>query len=1154
MGAGLAQPKATLKKSFAMSKKTAAEISLALQTVADAEGLGSGDSTGPQEDQSGEAQGAGETSKASKSWKALRAAAALGSLKQKKTGGDECNGAGSDTATQGAGDGKAGVDGGSLEETELAEGTLMAKSVEGNVAGEASQESKGKSWMNLKVAVSFGMSFTGKKTVAPEPDAKDSESGDSSAAGEERDQVGKLETRATESRGSKRPGTRGSGIGSVKSSDSKVSQSVHFSMYDNESSSARSHLSRASKVDSSESESDSGSETSPKSVPSPLRKNVETVYIDDIFEDANIGEARPITSQAKIDNSQRRNKLPHRVLFCLAQENRLRKFLISLDHNMHFKLFVHMLAMINFIVLASAPIGWGKVDALLRAKRGFFDFVTSILVLEFWLKVVTSGLLMAPGAVLRSPARVAELIIIVLALSDGGYSGRHVLGCSAKCFRLLWTLSSLAASSKKHGKCLRCLLEGILIAGHPLAWCLVLLFVITSLFAIVGMRLAGGKLASCSDTVTLLYPEGRMECVNTHLTSSGVMFPRVWSDAALTFDNLPQSLLTLIVVSTMRWTRINEDLMDASSRGLQSLRLNSPEMSLFLASFIALVSFMLGNLMIAYIVNAIRDRESLQDKRTRRYILFKNRVVRWTPKAPPMKVARESAEIFSKMIQLKNFQLFFEVANVIAIVLMLFEHTDSSPQFVLMLEIQRVVFTGILFAELFFNFQTYGMCWVVQQPRHLADMLSIVGLIVWGAGKAARGQIYPGERWIQTPVFRLAVLLCEKGRIIRLILRIYEYSTKDHWMPMRIILKTLHFCAWRVANVLLLAMVLLMVLTVVGMQLFSHTREGEKLGQITSVSSFADALSTMFFLFAGDNWQLLLFDCSVSSPDCTVRSTADVTDADKGVGDCGSPIFAVIYFVGVKFAFSSILFGAMMWALVESFHEASDVEDGRIQNLDLAMLGEAWNNDQSIVAGSVLLSHVDHLLMQLPLPLRLVTDEQVRKTGSKLQHIFGGRERPYKQHPVVVRFMIELSILAWCRQQQRDANHLVPNCPDTAYPDIRGISITSIKCETKVSYFDLAMTLMHTVTPEVQSEQILELRRPMLVVVEKVLAAMRISAWLKHTINTKLRWGVLMDKVHQVLYCLHVRFYVNVHQKLNTNIQCACFVLGRAAPAGARGA
>ena len=75
-----------------MSKKTAAEISLALQTVADAEGLESGGSTGPQEDQSGEAQGAGETSKASKSWKTLRAAAALGSLKQKKTEDDEWNG------------------------------------------------------------------------------------------------------------------------------------------------------------------------------------------------------------------------------------------------------------------------------------------------------------------------------------------------------------------------------------------------------------------------------------------------------------------------------------------------------------------------------------------------------------------------------------------------------------------------------------------------------------------------------------------------------------------------------------------------------------------------------------------------------------------------------------------------------------------------------------------------------------------------------------------------------------------------------------------------------------------------------------------------------------------------------------------------------
>jgi hypothetical protein len=55
------------------------------------------------------------------------------------------------------------------------------------------------------------------------------------------------------------------------------------------------------------------------------------------------------------------------------------------------------------------------------------------------------------------------------------------------------------------------------------------------------------------------------------------------------------------------------------------------------------------------------------------------------------------------------------------------------------------------------------------------------------------------------------------------------------------------------------------------------------------------------------------------------------------------------------------------------------------------------------------------------------------------------------------------------------------------------------------------------VTPEVQSEHILELRRPMLVVVEKVMAALRISAWLKRTINMRIRWATLLDRVHQVI-------------------------------------
>jgi hypothetical protein len=77
------------------------------------------------------------------------------------------------------------------------------------------------------------------------------------------------------------------------------------------------------------------------------------------------------------------------------------------------------------------------MTASVRAKRGFFDFVTAVLAFESLLGIVTFGLLMTPKAILRSPVSIMQLIIIAISFSDGGYDGRHVLGIWANCLLFL---------------------------------------------------------------------------------------------------------------------------------------------------------------------------------------------------------------------------------------------------------------------------------------------------------------------------------------------------------------------------------------------------------------------------------------------------------------------------------------------------------------------------------------------------------------------------------------------------------------------------------------------------------------------------------------------------------------------------------------------
>ena len=906
--------------------------------------------------------------------------------------------------------------------------------------------------------------------------------------------------------------------------ESKRSMSVAFSAFSNE----KSDKFSTHTDDPSESEYESSDDSPEKQSPeSPRRKKiVQIIYIDDIYQDAYL-DGRASRASAEVPERARKtdNNLPQRVLFCLSLEHRLRKLAIRLQETQEFNIFVNMVILFNFVVIALSPVGWGSVDNYLRVKRGFFDFVTAVLVLEMLPKICTFGLLMTPTAMLRSPLFVSELLIVCISIGDGGSAGRHVFACCAKSLRLLWLLHSLSEHLSAfpwrrwtRQESLRNLLQGLLHAFHPLMWCLGFWLLGAVMFGMIGVRIAGGRLDSCTDA-WLESSSGSKECVSYYVTSTGVMLPRAWHDAPFTFNDLPNALVSLMVVSTMRWSDISHDLMDGTFHNKKYERINRPEMAIFLAAFITFVVLMLGNMGLAYIVNAIRDSENLERKRRRRYINFLNRIHRWEPPPEAPKSVSKGAEFARISLDIPGFKETMELLNFVGIAIMLFEQADMPNDLAAMVDVSRFVLGFFIFLEIFLNTQALGPSFAFRQASTRCNLVILVGVLVWGVGATIHGFLRPvfdGKPWVQSLEFRLVLLICESARIARLILWFHDYSKRTHWISMQIIFRTFRFCIPRIITYLFVAVVVLVMFAAIGMQLFSHVRTGTKLGYLMSLNALQDAFFMLCYILAGGEWQQLMLDCSVSFPACTpsFKDQVGVDTTDMGVGDCGSPALALLYFVGVKFVMTTTFCGCLMWCVLESFHEAWDVEDGRIQNSDLAALGLVWQQDPSISGKHLLISHVTSILRKLSMPLRLLSEE--RET-----HLHeAGDEQAFDNHPTVDRVLIELSILAWCRRMQRlreDDAGKVSACSITGYPDIRSVPIYDIRTDEKIDWFDFVVTLMHTVTPEVQSEDVLVLRRPILVIVEKVIAAKKISSWLRRLIRFRDGWNALLDKVHEAV-------------------------------------
>jgi hypothetical protein len=100
------------------------------------------------------------------------------------------------------------------------------------------------------------------------------------------------------------------------------------------------------------------------------------------------------------------------------------------------------------------------------------------------------------------------------------------------------------------------------------------------------------------------------------------------------------------------------------------------------------------------------------------------------------------------------------------------------------------------------------------------------------------------------------------------------------------ILRTISFSIEAFFNVFLLLMLIFFMFSILGCFLFSNVNQGEVIDSLKNFNTFFNAFLLLFALSTGEDWNLIMFDCSRTDQDGCI----------EGI-NCGNPLSTYLFMI-----------------------------------------------------------------------------------------------------------------------------------------------------------------------------------------------------------------------------------------------------------------
>lgn len=531
-----------------------------------------------------------------------------------------------------------------------------------------------------------------------------------------------------------------------------------------------------------------------------------------------------------------------------SKQNGIRRFAYFVTNSSKFDQSIGIL-----IILSTIKLIWDTyiIDYPMSSTEQrisfAFDVVFNVLFLfELVLKAIKLGFCMDQESYLRDLWNKIDFFIVVVSFIDIAVSDADI--SYIKFIRLLRTLRPLRLLS--HNFSMKIIVTAMFESVLAIFNVFIVMAFIILIFAIMGVSLFGGMLYSCNNELI----EEKSECLKQGFS---------WENSDVNFDNVLEAIATLFILTTQEgWPDIMHKGMDVVDTEHSPRRDNFKYGAFYFIFYILIGSFFFLNLFMAVIFQKFTEvklRESSLigqglTKDQQIWVELQNLAVEskfnHELSKPPANCIRKAAYWIVTKDQFEYCISFFIFFNFVVISM---NYKGASREYDLVLDYISIILNSVFIAEAVLKITGLGFRNYFKSRWNKFDfatvVISVAGMIVENLNEINDGTM--------TDVSKL-IRLIRVVRIFRL-LRVIKF--------LAMISETLSIISYSlpaILNVLSLMSLIFLIYSVLGVLLFRDVTTGSRINPLYNFSSFHKAFLLLYRIVSGEDWHLILFDCSKS--------------------------------------------------------------------------------------------------------------------------------------------------------------------------------------------------------------------------------------------------------------------------------------------------
>uniref|UniRef100_A0A8V0XFK3 Sodium leak channel NALCN n=1 Tax=Gallus gallus TaxID=9031 RepID=A0A8V0XFK3_CHICK len=637
----------------------------------------------------------------------------------------------------------------------------------------------------------------------------------------------------------------------------------------------------------------------------------------------------------KVQEEELRENHPYfdKPLFIVGREHRFRNFcrvVVRARFNADLLGLVTYLDWVMIIVTICSCISMMFESPFRRVMHAptlqIAEYVFVIFMsIELNLKIMADGLFFTPTAVIRDFGGVMDIFIYLVSLIFLCWMPQNVPAKSGaqllmvlRCLRPLRIFKLVPQMRKVVRELFSGFKEIFLVS--------ILLLTLMLVFASFGVQLFAGKLAKCNDPHII----SREDChgifrINVSVSKNlnlklrpgekkpGFWVPRVWANPRnFNFDNVGNAMLALFEVLSLKgWVEVRDVIIHRVG----------PIHGIYIHVFVFLGCMIGLTLFVGVVIANFNENKgtALLTVDQRRWEDLKSRLKIAQPLHLPPRPDNDGFR--AKMYDVTQHPFFKRTIAVLVLAqsVLLSVKWDAADPVTVPLATMSVVFTFIFVLEVTMKIIAMSPSGFWQSRRNRYDLLVTSLGVIWVILHFALLNAYTYMMGACVIVFRF-------------------FSICGKHVTLKMLLLTVVVSMYKSFFIIVGMFLLLLCYAFAGVVLFGTVKYGENINRHANFSSAGKAITVLFRIVTGEDWNKIMHDCMVQPPFCTPdNSTYWKTD-------CGNYAGALMYFCSFYVIIAYIMLNLLVAIIVENFSLFYSTEEDQLLSYnDLRHFQIIWN-------------------------------------------------------------------------------------------------------------------------------------------------------------------------------------------------------------------